>query len=84
MCHIVHNVDGGAEMRSRFWLGHVSARKGDDEIESPVNLIGNSWLNRRFQLNENLGKGLFRHATEEMAYLAEILSTSYAVRPSAP
>ena len=84
MCHIVRNVDGGAEMRSRFWLGHVSARKGNEEIASPVNLIGNSWLNRRFQLNEKLGKGLFRHATEEMVYLAEILPPLYAARQSAP
>ena len=71
-------------MRSRFWLGHVSARKGNEEIASPVNLIGNSWLNRRLQLSEKLGKGLFRHAIEEMAYLAEILPPLYAARQSAP
>ena len=84
MCHIVRNVAGGAEMRSRFWLGHVAARRGNDEIASPINLIGNSWLNRRLQLNDMLGEGLFRHATEEMAYLAEILPPLYAARPSAP
>ena len=77
MCHIIRNVKGGAEMRSRFWLGHVAARDGNDEVASPVNLIGNSWLNRRLQLDNALADGLFQHATEEMAYLAKLLPPLY-------
>ena len=77
MCHIIRNVEGGAEMRSRFWLGHVSARDANQEVASPANVIGNSWLNRRLQLDDALADGLFRHATEEMAYLAELLPPLY-------
>ena len=27
MCHIVRDIEDGAEMRSRFWLGHIAKEK---------------------------------------------------------
>ena len=30
MCHVVRNTQTGAEMRSRFWLGHVAKRDGNN------------------------------------------------------
>ena len=79
MCHIIRNTADGAEMRSRFWLGHVAARDGNELVASPLNIIGNSWLSRRLLLDDRLADGLFRHATEEMAFLAELLPSLYAV-----
>ena len=79
MCHIVRNTPNGAEMRSRFWLGHVAARDGDELAAHPANIIGNSWLTRQLLLNDALADGLFLHATEEMAILAEILPPLYAL-----
>lgn len=77
MCHIIRNVEGGSEMRSRFWLGHVSVRDANQEVASPANVIGNSWLNRWLQLDDALADSLSRHATEEMAFLAELLPQLY-------
>ena len=80
MCHVIRNTAGGAEMRSRFWLGHVAARDGNELVASPLNLIGNSWLSRQLLLNNALADDLFRHATEEMAFLATLLPPLYAAQ----
>ena len=42
MCHVVRNTKDGAEMRSRFWLGHVSERDGNRNISSFQGFIGNT------------------------------------------
>ena len=34
MCHVVRNTLNGAEMRTRFWLGHVAKREGNKTISS--------------------------------------------------
>ena len=77
MCHIVRNTQDGAEMRSRFWLGHVSARKGDNIAASPINLIGNGWLTRHLIITDRLASDLHRHASEEMAILATLLPSLF-------
>ena len=30
VCHVVRQTESGAEMRSRFWLGHVAMREGNE------------------------------------------------------
>tara|TARA_B100001250_G_scaffold210392_2_gene180593 strand:+ start:124 stop:849 length:726 start_codon:yes stop_codon:yes gene_type:complete len=77
MCHVVVDNANGAEIRSRFWLGHVSHRRNNDIIKSPINFIGNGYLTRMVLINEELAVGLTNHAKEEMNNLAIILPDIY-------
>ena len=77
MCHVVRNTLNGAEMRSRFWLGHVAKREENNTIFSLKGFIGNTFLTRLLVLNEQSAKDLKLHAEEEMKYLAELLPPLY-------
>lgn len=73
MCHIIRNTPDGAEMRSRFWLGYVAKRDGNEVVGSALGLVGNSALLRLFAVDAKMADGLKVHATEEMAFLAALL-----------
>ena len=77
MCHVVRNTVDGAEMRTRFWLGHVSKREGNKTISSIQGFIGNTALARLFVLDKQSAEDLKRHAKEEMKYLADLLPSLY-------
>ena len=77
MCHVVRNTLNGAEMRSRFWLGHVAKREGNSTVSSLKGFIGNTFLIRLLVVNKQSAKDLRRHAEEEMKYLAALLPTLY-------
>jgi hypothetical protein len=77
MCHVVRNTLDGAEMRSRFWLGHVAKREGNKTISSLKGFIGNMALTRVLVLNQQNAKDLKSHAEEEMKYLSELLPALY-------
>ena len=77
MCHIVRDIEDGAEMRSRFWLGHIAKRKENEIIPSFVGFVGNTFLVRLLLLNENDADNLREHAKEEMEYLGNLLPTIY-------
>jgi len=77
MCHVVRNTADGAEMRTRFWLGRVAMREGNNTISSIQGFIGNTALVRLFVLDKQLAEDLKRHAQEEMKYLADLLPTLY-------
>ena len=77
MCHVVVHTLNGAEMRSRFWLGHVAEREGNKTLSSIKGFIGNRPLTRLFALNQQTAENLKLHATEEMIFLAELLPTLY-------
>jgi hypothetical protein len=77
MCHVVRNTADGAEMRTRFWLGHVAKREGNNTISSIQGFIGNTALARLFVLDKQLAEDLKRHAQEEMKYIAYLLPTLY-------
>lgn len=78
MCHLVRNTEWGAEMRSRFWLGHVAVRDGNDEVASLIGAVGNAAIVRAFALSYGDGVGLLKHAIEEMGILASFLPSLYA------
>ena len=82
MCHVVRNTLDGAEMRSRFWLGHVAKREGNKTISSLKGFIGNTALSRILVLNQQNAKDLKSHAEEEMKYLAELLPPLYRSKNS--
>ena len=78
MCHVVRNTQTGAEMRSRFWLGHVAKRDGNKTIRSFEGIVGNMALVRLFLIEQQVNpEDLKRHAIEEMTYLAELLPSLY-------
>ena len=78
MCHVVRNTQTGAEMRARFWLGHVAKRDENETIRSFEGFVGNMALVRLFLIKQQVDpEDLKRHAIEEMTYLAELLPSLY-------
>ena len=80
MCHVVRNHKNGAEMRSRFWLGHVVKRDGNKTVPSLQGFLGNTALTRLFILDKQAAEDLKSHAKEEMAFLAELLPALYELK----
>ena len=77
MCHIVRDTAWGAEMRSVFWMGHISKRDGNDTVPSIEGVLGNTWLARQILISEKTAVDLMTHAIEEMGYLADFLPELY-------
>ena len=77
MCHIVKNNKNGSEMRSRFWLGHVASREGNQTIPSITGFMGNMAISRLLAVNKEDAEDLKRHAKEEMSFLAKLLPPLY-------
>ncbi len=78
MCHIVRDTAFGAEMRSRFWMGHVARREGNDSVTSIEGVFGNTYLARRLAISEADAVALMVHAIEEMGTLADFLPDLHA------
>jgi len=77
MCHIVRNTEDGAVMLSRFWMGHVAKRDGNDTKGSIEGLLGNSYLVRIVALRKSGALDLMNHAEQEMGILAGFLPELY-------
>ena len=73
MCHVVVNTTNGAEMRSRFWLGHVDKRKGNETVFSITSFIANIAIVRFFAIDKKSAEDLKNHASEEMVFLSDLL-----------
>lgn len=78
MCHVVRDTEGGAEMRSRFWMGHVATRDGNDTTFSLAGLVGNTALARFVLLGQEDARALMTHAIQEMRYPSDLLPALYA------
>lgn len=78
MCHIVRTTEDGAEMLTRFWLGMVATREGNEEVGSVFGILGNTYLARRLFFTSSDALDLMNHATQEMGYLAGFLPELYA------
>lgn len=81
LLHQVRRIEGGVEMRSRFWLGDI------DPHDAPVRLLRpllNARFARRRLMPEQLGRDLLVHCAEEMTHLAELLPELFrrVVRPA--
>lgn len=77
MCHIVVNTPEGAEMRSRFWLGHIATREGNETIPSLIGWMGNTLFVRYVGVSDTMAHDLMVHAQEERSKLAKLLPTIY-------
>ncbi|GAB4028614.1 DAPG hydrolase family protein [Spirosoma koreense] len=75
LVHQVRTVEGGSEMRSRFWLGgqYVSLRKTSAVAAYIADII------RKFRLlPPTFAPDLLRHCSEEMSHLAAFLPSLHA------
>jgi hypothetical protein len=76
MCHFVRKVEGGVEMRSRFWIGRrIKVRMFAGR--SPVNRIANTGFIRRMVIPRNTPWQMSRHCAQEYNNLAQILPDLY-------
>lgn len=73
LVHQIRAVEGGAEMRSRFWMGgrHIQIRW--QWLPGFFSLL----LQRAIKLPEQQGKDLLTHCAEEMKHLAGFLPDLY-------
>lgn len=77
MCHIIRRTDEGAEMLSRFWLGQIAKRDGNEKVASMIGLLGNTYIARKIGVRKSDAIDLMNHATQEMGYLSEFLPELY-------
>ena len=75
LVHQVRAVEGGAEMRSRFWVGgpYIQVRK-----EGVLAEMVSGFLRKVRSPPEQFAKDLLRHCSEEMNHLATFLPALYA------
>jgi len=78
MCHVIRSTEDGAEMLSRFWLGLVASRQDNEEVDSIIGVIGNTYIARRLSVRHSDAIDLMNHATQEMGILAGFLPELYA------
>ena len=64
MIHFVRPIDGGSELRTRFWMGYVSTPDGVVHVPD-------------FPRDVNLCRALLCHGVKEFTHLAEILPELY-------
>jgi hypothetical protein len=73
MCHFACEVDGGAELRSRFWIGTPMTLYAKSAAARPINkLLGTTPVRSR-AVPKDAPKSLAHHCAQEYANLAAIL-----------
>jgi hypothetical protein len=77
LIHLIQEDDEGCHMRSRFWLGDVSARFLG--AANPVNryILGSRFV-ARAAVEQQVGRDLTVHCASEMAHQASFLPALYA------
>jgi DAPG hydrolase-like protein len=76
LLHHVRRVQGGAEMRSRFWLeGPYLAVRGG----GPAGELVDPELRKIAKANPETGRNLLVHCSQEMSHLASFLPWIYAM-----
>ena len=84
MCHVVRDTPWGAEMRSRFWLGHVESVDENALKRLATNIVGNTNLARRLLVKKSKAAGLLQHCLEEMGNLSDFLPALYRKHKGGP
>jgi hypothetical protein len=82
LIHHVRAVEGGSEMRSRFWLGgpHVAAKPGT----GPAGRLAARVVSRLARQTRHEAVDLLVHCAQEMNHLAALLPGLYAAFCPAP
>ncbi|MFO0549674.1 MAG: hypothetical protein U0271_14880 [Polyangiaceae bacterium] len=79
LVHHVRAVPGGAEMRSRFWIGgpYAALRSASGEHQSTLARAAVSLASRALRPTVDDGRDLLIHCAEEMSHLATFLPDAY-------
>jgi hypothetical protein len=77
MCHFVLPIEGGVEMRSRFWIGTPMTLYGDSAVARPINKLLGTTLVRSRAVPKDAPEALAHHCAQEYANLAAILPELY-------
>lgn len=79
LIHIVREIDGRSELRSRFWLGDVTYPETVENIVLAriVNYIASFKLFRILKIPTSTARSLWKHCSEEMNCLKEFLPHYY-------
>jgi len=77
MCHIIRATEDGSEMRSRFWLGMVAKRNGNEPVGSIAGILGNTYIARVLAVPKPDASALMNHCKDEMTILASFLPDLY-------
>ena len=75
LVHQIRAVEGGSEMRSRFWMGgkYVHVRR-----EGILPDLASSFLQKQKLLPADFGRSIVIHCSEEMTHLAAFLPKLYS------
>ena len=75
LVHQIRAVEGGSEMRSRFWMGgkYVHVRR-----EGILPDLASSFLQKQQLLPADFGRSIVIHCSEEMTHLAAFLPKLYS------
>ena len=76
LIHQIREVDGGSEMRSRFWLAKPEL-KGVGRKSTLGKFIGSKFVVDRI-VDQDLGRDMLVHCGMEMNHLASFLPALYA------
>lgn len=76
MVHLARKVQGGIELRSRFWLGY-HIKFNSIAQQSFINKIANSSIVKKIIITERVAKSMAYHCAAEYKNLAEILPHLY-------
>lgn len=80
LIHIVREIDGRNELRSRFWLGkdiYYPETQENILFASLINYITSFKMIKMSKIPMSLAKGLYQHCSEEMNCLTHFLPTYY-------
>ncbi len=77
MSHIINATEDGSEMRSVFWMGDVSKRRGNKDVKSIVSVLANTRIIRKLLIKDQFAEDLMDHCRVEMAILAGFLPELY-------
>ena len=79
--HMVREVNGRSELRSRFWLGNIVYPETVETIlfARVVNTIVSTWLFKILQIPTATARGLWVQCSQEMHCLREFLPHYYRV-----
>lgn len=77
--HIVREINGRSELRSRFWIGNLSYPETVENIvfARVVNTIMSSSLFKTFKIPSTTARSLWIHCSQEMHCLREFLPHYY-------
>jgi hypothetical protein len=79
LMHMVREVNGRSELRSRFWVGNVAYPETVENIifARTVNAVANTRLFKLLKIPTSTARALWVHSSQEMHCLREILPHFY-------